>query len=415
MNPVLPDARAKDICLGMIDSFIETGFIDYDGERLVPTQSLFRKGHGRMFGVLVTYEGAIIKAFSGALEGRWRLKPFAEPAFDLDAYESVLAECKEPLSLLTERINSGESGLEEQRRRISEDCWDRLSKLYRFNCFDGQQRILAQMLPHAPSGTGDCCAPKLLSQAYAMGQRPSYMAEFFFGDGPFPSGQFTAPCDARCRPLLKHIIGLDIIYQDKEIVVVNKPEGLLSIPGKGPDKADCAASRTRGFFQHCIPQPCVHRLDQDTSGLMVLGLTAQAHDRLSMDFERRAVRKEYMALVEGVIKEERGTIELPMRSDPEHRPHQIVDMEKGKKAVTRWERMRVEPYCGRNVTRLRLVPATGRTHQLRVHCAAGLGCPIVGDALYGTPDRRLMLQACLLEFNHPASGEIMSFSLDEDF
>jgi tRNA pseudouridine32 synthase/23S rRNA pseudouridine746 synthase len=152
---------------------------------------------------------------------------------------------------------------------------------------------------------------------------------------------------------------------------------------------------------------------------MVLGLTQTAHDRLSRDFEQRKVHKEYEALVEGLILEQSGTIELPIRLDVENRPHQIVDFENGKKAVTRWERLSIENLDGRKVTRLSLIPETGRTHQLRVHCAGGLNAPILGDALYGkAPDQktsRLMLQARILEFTHPTTGKIMRFELEQEF
>ena len=152
---------------------------------------------------------------------------------------------------------------------------------------------------------------------------------------------------------------------------------------------------------------------------MVLGLTKEAHDRLSLDFENRQVHKEYEALVEGLILEESGTIDLPIRLDVDNRPHQIVDLVQGKNAVTDWVRLSIENLSGQKVTRLRLIPKTGRTHQLRVHCAFGLGRPILGDSLYGNGQKeevpRLMLQARNLSFNHPITGKLMSFELDADF
>ena len=185
------------------------------------------------------------------------------------------------------------------------------------------------------------------------------------------------------------------------------------------DKKDCIASRVRALYPSCIKQPCIHRLDQATSGLMVLGLTDQAHDRLSLDFEQRKVHKEYEALVDGLLLGESGAIDLPIRLDVENRPHQIVDFENGKNACTQWNRLCIENRFSRKVTRLRLIPKTGRTHQLRVHCAQGLGMPILGDALYGkAPDgevSRLMLQARVLEFNHPVTGEHLRFELDPEF
>ena len=152
---------------------------------------------------------------------------------------------------------------------------------------------------------------------------------------------------------------------------------------------------------------------------MVLGLTKEAHDRLSRDFENRNVHKEYEALVDGLILEQSGTIELPIRLDVDNRPHQIVDFENGKPAITDWVRLSIENISGSKVTRLRLIPRTGRTHQLRVHCASGLKCPILGDALYGKESIKkaphLMLQARSLSFRHPVTGIPMSFVLDADF
>ena len=152
---------------------------------------------------------------------------------------------------------------------------------------------------------------------------------------------------------------------------------------------------------------------------MVLGLTKEAHDNLSRDFENRRVHKEYEALVDGLILEDYGKISLPIRLDVDNRPHQIVDFSQGKDAVTDWEKLSIENRYGRKVTRLRLLPETGRTHQLRVHCAEGLHCPILGDALYGTaPDGeidRLILQARMLEFTHPITGKLMRFELESEF
>lgn len=405
MNPILPEEKARKACLSMMQAFEDTGYIDYDGERMVSTASLHEKGKGKVFGILITYEGTILKAFSGELNGSYLIKPFVEPVIDPVAMEKVTASFSKRM----------EAASKEEKTALSQKCWKEMQKLYRFHCHDGQLRALDEIAPSCPSGTGDCAGPRLLCAAYERNQQPSSLAEFFYGDGSFESGTFLPPCDSRCSPILKHIIGLDIVYLDDEIIVVNKPEGLLSIPGKGPEKADCVASRVRHHLRHVIAQPCVHRLDQATSGLMVLGLTDKAHDTLSIDFERRNIGKEYEALVEGIIKEDSGTIDLPMRLDTEHRPRQIADRKNGKQAITYWEKIRVERHDGRNVTRLRLVPRTGRTHQLRVHCSEGLGHPIVGDRLYGKADSRMMLCACYLEFTHPTAKKRMEFRVPCEF
>lgn len=397
MNPILPEDEARTECLRLME--------ELDSSPL--GRMLKTPGHGRMFGVLVCTDGTVLRAFSGELEGELLVPLFVPPVFDVDSYRSVLYSY--------DRLIKNSS----DHKALSRKCWQDLMKLYRFHCFDGSECILSDVFPDAPSGTGDCCAPRLLSHAYALSKKPASLCEFFYGSGSLPHGSFHTPCDARCRRLLPHLTGLDIVYQDSSVVVVNKPAGMLSIEGKGPDKQDCVASRVRGFFPSCIAQPCIHRLDQATSGLMVLGLTAQAHDTLSRDFENRRVRKEYEALVEGMIQEESGTVDLPMRLDVDNRPHQIVDHENGKSALTDWQRLSIENRDGRKVTRLRLIPHTGRTHQLRVHCAYGLGHPILGDALYGNgvsdDEPRLMLQARLLEFRHPVTGADMRFELEAEF
>ena len=397
MNAILPQDKAMNLCLKMMDMFDDCAL----GEKLR------QKGHGRMFGVLVCTDGTSYRAFSGELEGRLRYPGFIPPVFDIEKYTEILNEYDELIK------NS------DTPKELSRECWNKLKKLYNFVCFDGMERNLEDIFPSAPSGTGDCCAPRLLSHAYKNGKKPESLCEFFYGDGSYGHKEFSTPCDSRCKPLLPALIGLDIVYQDQDIVVVNKPSGMLSIEGRGEDKQDCIASRVRNLFPESIEQPCIHRLDQATSGLLVLGLTKQAHDKLSRDFEDRKVYKEYDALVEGMILEEKGTIDLPIRLDVDNRPHQIVDQNQGKSAITEWTRLSIENRYGRKVTRLRLVPRTGRTHQLRVHCASGLNHPILGDALYGqTPDQtipRLMLQARVLEFDHPTTKEHMRFALDADF
>lgn len=397
MTAILPQEPAGTLCLKLMEE------LDYSplGD------ALMQSGHGRMFGVLVCSDGTILKAFSGELEGSYISDGYVPPVFDVLQFDSVMQRYDH---LIKRNLN---------HRELSRQCWAELQELYRFNCFDGSVRTLTSIKESLPSGTGDCCAPKLLSYAYYLNKKPLSICEFFYGSGSFPHKSFNTPCDSRCKPILPAIIGLDVIYLDDDIVVVNKPSGMLAIEGRGEDKQDCIASRVRNLYPSCIKQPCIHRLDQATSGLMVLGLTQVAHDRLSADFEGRKVHKEYEALVEGLIPKQSGTIELPIRLDVDNRPHQIVDFENGKKATTRWERLSIENLNGRKVTRLKLILETGRTHQLRVHCASALNAPILGDALYGkAPDEqtpRLMLQARVLEFNHPITGERMHFELDADF
>lgn len=202
---------------------------------------------------------------------------------------------------------------------------------------------------------------------------------------------------------------VDIIYQDSAVVVVNKPGGLLSVPGRGPDKQDCVVKRIRNLFRDCISQPSVHRLDMDTSGLMVLALTAKAHRRLSIQFQSRTVKKQYFAVLAGIVKQEKGEIKLPFRLDVANRPYQIYDPVQGKWGLTLWEKIAVKNHQ----TRILFTPITGRTHQLRVHAShpLGLGCPIVGDRLYGhgKPGDALLLHASYLSFQHPENDKPLYF------
>ncbi len=211
------------------------------------------------------------------------------------------------------------------------------------------------------------------------------------------------------------IPSLPMVYQDEFLLVVSKPSGLLSVPGRGPDNQDCVVNRVRNALPDCMEQPAVHRLDMDTSGLLVLALTRAAHRGLSSAFEHRRVVKTYVALLDGVLRELGGTITLKTRLDITRRPLQIVDPVHGKCGITQWENAGVE---GR-FTRVLFHPLTGRTHQLRLHAAhpEGLGIPIVGDRLYGTGTKpgELRLHAAHLAFHHPISGEPLSFNAPPPF
>ena len=203
--------------------------------------------------------------------------------------------------------------------------------------------------------------------------------------------------------------GLDILYHDHSILVVNKPGDLLAVPGRGPEKQDCMVSRARVFFPDMMEQPAVHRLDQQTSGIMVLAKQAAAHRHLSSQFQNRQVTKGYVAIVERRIEALAGTITLPFRLDPDNRPYQIFDPLHGKEALTNWRKIDDDP----RGTRIGFTPLTGRTHQLRVHSAhpGGLNGPIIGDRLYGSgkDGDTMLLHASFLSFNHPENERIVEF------
>lgn len=206
-----------------------------------------------------------------------------------------------------------------------------------------------------------------------------------------------------------------IIFGDDALVVVNKPGGLLAVPGRGEDKQDCVVNRLRRLLPQMIDQPAVHRLDMATSGLMLLAVTAEAHRHLSRQFAQRQVQKRYIALLEGILCETAGEIRLPFRLDPDNRPYQIHDPEHGKLGITFWRRLAIEG----ERTRVEFTPLTGRTHQLRVHAAhqLGLAAPIVGDRLYGRglAGEPMLLHASFLAFSHPCTGQPLQFHTPPQF
>ena len=281
-----------------------------------------------------------------------------------------------------------------------------------------------------PAGAGECCEPKLLQYAYAHGLRPLCMAMFWYGNSPKTEirhhRHYYPACSGKCKPILTWMLGnsfltapwedgeqgtgeVPILYEDEHLLVVDKPGGMLSVPGKTDERSVLDFARS-----HCPDATgpmMVHRLDQATSGLLVIAKTEEAYHNLQQQFLHHQVKKRYVALLTSPIKEsEEGfTLSLPLRPDPLNRPYQVVDKVHGKPAVTF-----VEPLGGNRVA---LYPQTGRTHQLRVHCAHpdGLDNPILGDELYGQKGERLYLHAESLEFIHPQSHESMSFHAPADF
>lgn len=208
---------------------------------------------------------------------------------------------------------------------------------------------------------------------------------------------------------------LEILDGDEHLVVINKPGGLLSVPGRGADKQDCVTTRLQKLYPRMIGQPSVHRLDMYTSGLMVVAITKEAHRHLNRQFAERLVHKEYTALLDGTINRESGEIQLPFRVDIDNRPLQMYDPVHGKMGTTHWNLISHENGC----SRVKFIPFTGRTHQLRIHAAhtLGLGCPIVGDSLYGNgvDGDRMLLHADTLNFTHPISGKPLNYTSPPPF
>ncbi len=207
---------------------------------------------------------------------------------------------------------------------------------------------------------------------------------------------------------------LDILYEDAYLLIVNKPAGLLSVPGRGDDKQDCLISRVQLTHPTAL---IVHRLDMATSGILVLALDKETHRLLSQQFQQRVIAKQYIAVVAGKLEQDQGLVDVAMICDWPNRPLQMIDREGGKSAQTEYQLLE---YCSENdQSRLLLTPLTGRTHQLRLHCQF-LGHPILGDRLYADPEtvlksERLMLHACDIAFNHPVSSEPLSIHCEVPF
>ncbi len=288
-----------------------------------------------------------------------------------------------------------------------------------------------------PSGTGECCEPKLLQYAFTHGMRPVEMAMFWWGEPPKTEirqhGQFYPACNGKCKPLLTWMLkgmnvaanaleteaeqSIEIIYEDHDLAVILKPSGMLTVPGRSKKQSVETILRQR-WNENDTPI-IVHRLDMATSGLLVVARNKEAHKHLQAQFKAKMVRKRYIALLDATLLNRvglpsEGTISLPLCADAVDRPRQIVDKNKGKTAITHYKIVGKTPlhdsYYSEAV-KVELRPVTGRTHQLRVHCAhsEGLACPILGDTLYGKRADRLYLHAEYLAFTHPTTGKPLSF------
>lgn len=308
-------------------------------------------------------------------------------------------------------------------------------QLWLFKQFDmlnakGEHKDLCEIFKDTPqglppAGAGECALPKLLQYAYLYGLQPLSMGEFWCGMSPKDEirhdGYFYPSCKGKCEPILKHmLVGLDvepnplvedlfkdtplkILYEDEWIVAVEKPSGMLSVPGK--NDLDSVQQRLRFMYPDATGPLVVHRLDMATSGILLAAKDKDVHARLQSQFETRSISKEYIAILDGVPSQECGIIDLPICLNPLDRPRQMVDFENGKPAITEYKVECIKDGRAKVVFK----PHTGRTHQLRVHSAhvSGLGCPISGDELYGNPESasRLCLHASRLVFRHPVSDK----------
>lgn len=373
-----------------------------------PDSELHRRG--KMFGVLLADDARgerhVLDAFSAMLDGSYDHEGFVEPIFRFDPTQIVGTDADDS--------RAKQQWLFSQYRLLNAlgECRTVL------DCFRDEPTFGS----YPPSGTGECCAPKLLQAAYLRDWKPVSMAEFWMGASPRDEirreGEFYPACIAKCRPLLRHMLrgiaveenplvsagrrvaaATRILYSDDDLWVISKPSGLLAVPGR---EGQYSVVDFLGGGQPA------HRLDMDTSGLMIVARNDEALRHLQSQFVRHEVRKIYLAELEDTrtcaTQEPEGLISLPLIANPLDRPRQIVDWQHGKRSVTRYRML--------TPTLVALYPETGRTHQLRVHCAHpdGLGAPIVGDRLYGCGgDTPLRLHATRIEFTHPRTGQTLSF------
>jgi len=340
----------------------------------------------------------------------------------------------EKLALHEDRINA----LKEERKNRSAKLQEQLFESYSFLNQKGETRSLRSIFSQTtdgrtPSGAGECAAPKLLQYAFQHQLKPIALAEFWWGTPP-PSevrvhGHFYPACRGKCEPILGHMLqGLDVdpnpmldnpaankelsfIYEDDEIILVNKPAEFLSVPGRRI--SDSVYTRIKQSHPEAEGPLIVHRLDMSTSGLMIIAKTLKAYHHLQRQFIQRTVKKRYVALLDGIVQNKEGVIDLPMRVDLDDRPRQVICFEHGKPALTHWKKISENA----NQTRIHFFPETGRTHQLRLHAAHkdGLNCPIYGDDLYGQKSDRLYLHAEQIEFTHPGTKKRCSFEVAAPF
>ena len=349
-------------------------------------------------------------------------------------WKEQISEIKTEMESFSSRIEA----LKAERRNRSAALQQKLFQQFNFLNAKGETKNLCAIFEETvqktpPAGAGECAAPKLLQYAYLSGLSPIAMAEFWWGESPKTEirhhGYYYPSCRGKCEPILRHMLqGLDvepapseryslsqnmpeILFEDQWLLVLHKPEGVLSVPGKSEEQSIYSLLRAR--YPEATGPLVVHRLDMATSGLLLAAKTQEVHRHLQAQFENRSIKKRYIALLDGILPEEEGVIDLPICPDYLDRPRQMVNEELGKTAITRYRVMDRK----NGQTRIAFFPLTGRTHQLRVHAAhpLGLNCPIVGDELYGRKAERLYLHAEYLEFILPVSGQRMVIEKKAEF
>lgn len=365
-----------------------------------------------------------------------------ESQFQKAEYKRLERSWKEKIASLQTQINSWEQQIRElkaERKTRSAALQQQLFEQFSMLNYRGEVKTLCNIFSQTvhktpPAGAGECAAPKLLQQAYLHKWKPIAMAEFWWGNSPKTEirhhGYYYPACKGKCEPILQHMLQgleveenpmqqpkeqvnmkLNIVYEDDYLLVINKPAGMLSVPGKGDRES--VYDLARKLYPEADGPLIVHRLDMGTSGLLIIAKNKKTHQQLQAQFKNQSIRKRYIALLDGIIAEDEGVIELPICPNFLDRPRQVVDMQYGKPAITHY---RVLEHTDK-YTRIAFCPLTGRTHQLRVHAAhvSGLHCPIIGDELYGKKDKRLYLHAEFIEFTHPVNGQLVRITEKADF
>ncbi len=336
-----------------------------------------------------------------------------------------------------DKLNISILDLKDERTHRSENLHQRIFDNYHFLNQEKEEKSLNKIFQEINkkpiAGTGNCAAPKLLQYVFQNDLKPIAMGEFWFGK-PLKNEvrkhlNYYSACNGKCKPILNHMLNglkvdenpilinlakdkkIEFLFEDEHLAVINKPAELLTIPGKNIE--DSVLFRMQQKYPDLESPFIVHRLDMSTSGILLIAKSKRAHKKLQSQFINRTIKKEYIAILNGILKEKKGTIELPLITDYKDTPRQKVCFEIGKKAVTNYEVIEIKD----NKTKIYFYPITGRTHQLRVHAAhyLGLNLPIVGDDLYGKKSDRLYLHACSLEFVHPVSKQKMIVECDVSF
>lgn len=467
MFPPFNQELARHYCLELISS-IESGVFSL---KQISQISEERSGQGIMLGCLVSYDykknqRIILYAVSGISKKIYKNNKlclnkcfcingnkiiFVPDIVDSKKIKKALRKNDKKIHELTYKINQINKHINqidydilyEKRKKLCFESLKNVFAKYKFTRFDGTKISLKKIINTSknfpPTGTGDCCAPKLLNYAFSKDLTIISMDEVYYGGNTKNKENLKSyePCDERCGYILPSILGLKILYRDSQIVIIDKQSGLLSVPGKGKNRFDSAEQRIyRIYKNNCISQSAVHRLDMETSGLLIFALTKESLKNLYEQFEKGLVHKKYIAVLDGILENAKGNnapgksiicgqMELKFRLDVNNRPYQIYDEINGKIGITEWKKegtiLYKNPFSeeSKRCTIVSFIPHTGRTHQLRLASSDihGFGLPIVGDSLYGECKKgeRLLLHSSEVEFFHPVSGKKLKFTSKPDF